>query len=206
MRHLVCAVFNKITYVLPLTDVLPTAAGVATALRHTAADLIFVPPTILEEMYHNESMLDEVCRNVHYFVFAGGVLTKHIGEELSARTMIMSMYGASELEETSLMVPTYEWSRLAWKYLQFHNCFGAEFRPHSENLYEPVMKAKSSGYRLCSCFPLFLPISGGCFLPFPYFEIGMEGAKGSFCCKSRDAWIYSLFFFSGKQTRPKWLT
>ena len=29
--------------------------------------------------------------------------------------------------------------RSAWNYLQFHNCFGAEFRSHSENLYELVM-------------------------------------------------------------------
>ena len=140
MRHLIYAVFNKITYVLPLTGVLPTAAGVVTALRHTTADLIFVPPTLLEELYHNRSMLDEVCSKVRYFVYAGGALPTHIGEELSARTKIMSMYGTSELGETPLMVPAQEWPKSAWRYLHFHNCFGAEFRPHSENLYEMIMK------------------------------------------------------------------
>ena len=140
MRHLIYAVFNKVTYLLPLTGVLPTAAGVVTALRHTTADLIFVPPTILEELYHNRSMLDEVCSKVRYFVYAGGALPTHIGEELSARTKIMSMYGASELGETPLMIPAQEWPKSAWRYLQFHNCIGAEFRFHSENLYELIMK------------------------------------------------------------------
>ena len=60
MRHLIYAVFNKITFVLPLSGVLPTAAAVVTALRHTTADLLFVPPTILERFYYNRSMLDEV--------------------------------------------------------------------------------------------------------------------------------------------------
>ena len=139
MRHLIYAVFNKITFVLPLSGVLPTAAGVVTALRHTTADLLFVPPTILEELHYNRSMLDEISSKVHYFVYAGGALPKHVGEELSARIKIMSMYGASEIGETPLMVPKQEWPRLAWKYLHFHNCFGAEFRSHSENLYELVM-------------------------------------------------------------------
>ena len=140
MRHLIYAVFNKITFLLPLTGVIPTAAGVVTALRHTTTDLIFVPPTILEELYHNTELLDEVCSKARYFVYAGGALPKHIGEELSARTKIMSMYGASEMGETPLMILAQEWPRSTWKYLHFHNCFGAEFRPHSENLYELVMK------------------------------------------------------------------
>ena len=140
MRHLIYAVFNKITFVLPLTGVLPTAAGVVTALRHTTADLIFVPPTILEELYYNKELLDEVCSKAHHLVYAGGALSNHIGGELSARTKIISMYGTSELGETPLMIPAQEWPRSAWKYLHFHNCFGAEFRPHSENLYELVMK------------------------------------------------------------------
>ena len=140
MRHLIYAVFNRITFLLPLTGVIPTAAGVVTALRHTTTDLIFVPPTILEELYHNTELLDEVCSKARYFVYAGGALPNHIGEELSARTKIMSMYGTSELGETPLMIPAQEWPRSAWKYLHFHNCFGAEFRPHSGNLYELVMK------------------------------------------------------------------
>ena len=140
MRHLIYAVYNKITFVLPLSGVLPTAAGVVTALRHTTADLLFVPPTILEEFYHNQSMLDEVWSKVRYFVYAGGALPKHVGEALSAKIKILSMYGASEIGETPLMIPEQEWPRSAWKYLQFHSCFGAEFRSHSENLYELVMK------------------------------------------------------------------
>ena len=32
------------------------------------------------------------------------------------------------------------WPRSDWNYLRFHNCFGAEFRHHSENLYELVLK------------------------------------------------------------------
>ena len=155
MRHLIYAVFNKITFVLPLTGVLPTAAGLVTALRHTTADLICVPPTILEELYHNRSMLNEVCSKASYLIYAGGALPKHIGEELSARTKILSIYGASELGESPLMVPAQQWPRSAWKYLQFHNCFGAEFRPHSENLYELVMKRGLTVVRYQPPFCLF---------------------------------------------------
>ena len=155
MRHLIYAVFNKITFVLPLTGVLPTAAGVVTALRHTTADLILVPPTILEELYHNRTMLDEVCSRVRYLAYAGGALPKHIGEELSARTKVVSMYGTSELGETPLILPEQEWPRSAWKYHQFHNCFGAEFRPHSENLYELVVKRGPTVIQYQPTFSLF---------------------------------------------------
>ena len=155
MRHLIYAVFNKITFVLPLTGVLPTAAGLVTALRHTTADLICVPPTILEELYHNRSMLNEVCSKARYLIYAGGALPKHIGDELSARTKILSIYGASELGESPLMVPAQQWPSSAWKYLHFHNCFGAEFRPHSENLYELVMKRGLTVVRYQPPFCLF---------------------------------------------------
>ena len=119
---------------------IPSATGVVTALRHITTDLIFVPPTILEELYQNKELLAEVCSKARYLVYAGGTLPKHIEEEFSARTKIMSMYGTSELGETPLMIPAQEWSRSAWKYLHFHNCFSAEFRTHSESLYELVMK------------------------------------------------------------------
>ena len=155
MRHLIYAVFNKITFVLPLTGVLPTAAGVGEALRHTTADLIFVPPTILEELYHNRSILDEVCSKAHYLVYAGGALPRHIGEALSARTKVLSMYGTSELGELPQVVPAQEWPRSVWKYLQFHNCFGAEFRLHSENLYELVMKRGPTVVQFQPPFSLF---------------------------------------------------
>ena len=155
MRHLIYATFNKITYILPLTGILPTAAGVVTALRHTSADALFVPPTILEELYHNRSMLDDVCSKARYLVYAGGALPKQIGEELSARTKILSIYGSSELGETPLMVPTQEWPRWAWRYLQFHNCFGAELRAHSENLYELVYKRGPTVARYQPPFSLF---------------------------------------------------
>ena len=140
MRHLIYATFNKVAFVLPLTGVLPTAAGVVTALRHTSADLLFVPPTILEELYHNESMLGDVCSKIHYLVYSGGALPERIGDELSSRAKLLSIYGASELGEAPLMVPAQEWRRSAWKYLQFHNCFGAEFRLHAENSYELIYK------------------------------------------------------------------
>lgn len=155
MRHLIYALFNKVTFILPLTGVLPTAARVVTALRHTSADLLFVPPTILEELYHNKEMLDDVCSNVRYVVYAGGALPKQIGDELSSRIKILSIYGTSELGETPLMVPAQEWRRSAWKYLQFHDCFGAEFRPHSENLYELVYKRSPAVVQYQPPFSLF---------------------------------------------------
>ena len=40
MRHLIYATFNKVTFVLPLWGLLPTAAGVVEALRHKYADLL----------------------------------------------------------------------------------------------------------------------------------------------------------------------
>ena len=197
MRHLIYAVFNKITYVLPLTGVLPTAAGVITALRHTTADLIFVPPTILEELYHNQSMLDEVCNKVRYFVYAGGALPTHIGEQLSAKTKIMSMYGSSELGETPLMIPAQEWPSSAWKYLQFHNCFGAEFRPHSENLYELIMKRGPTVVQYQPPFCLFPDLQ----------EFGTRDLFSPHPTKP-DLWAYEgrsddlIVFLTGLKTNP----
>ena len=144
MRHLIYATFNKVTFVLPLSGLLPTAAGVVEALRHKYADLLFVLPTVLEELYHNRSLLDDVCSKARYLMYAGGALSKHIGDELSTRTKTLTMYGSSAMGELPQMVPAQEWRRSAWKYLQLHNCFGADFRHHSENLYELTLKMQST--------------------------------------------------------------
>ena len=76
MRHIVYAMFNKVTFILPLSGVLPTAAGVVEALRHTSADMVLIPPAIIEELYHSRSMLDEFCSKARYLVYAGGALPK----------------------------------------------------------------------------------------------------------------------------------
>lgn len=155
MRHLIYAVFNKVTFVLSLSGVLPTAAGVVEALRHTCADLIFVPPTILQGLHHNRSMLDDVCSKVRYLVYAEGALPEQMGDELSASTEIVSIYGSSEVGEMPQMIPAQEWRRSAWRYLQFHNCFGAEFRHHSENLHELVLKRNPAAVDYQTPFTLF---------------------------------------------------
>lgn len=155
MRHLIYAAFNKVTFVLPLSGILPTAAGVVEALKHTSTDLLFIPPTILEELYHSRSMLDDVCSKVQYIVYAGGALPTPIGDELSARIKTLSVFGTSELGETPQMIPAQEWPSSAWKYLQPHNCFGADFRHHSENLYELVLKKSPTAVQYQTPFSLF---------------------------------------------------
>ena len=155
MRHLIYATINRVSFVLPLSGVLPTAAGVVEALKHTSPDLVFVPPTILEELYHSRSMLDDVCSKVQYLVYAGGALPSQIGDELSARSKLLSIYGCSELGELPQIVPAQGWPRSDWKYLQFHNCFGAEFRHHSQNLYELVLKKSPTVVEYQPSFSLF---------------------------------------------------
>ena len=72
--------------------------------------MVLIPAAIIEELYHSRSMLDEFCSKAQYLVYAGGALPKQVGDEVSARI------------------------------IRFNHCFGAEFRHHSENLYELILK------------------------------------------------------------------
>ena len=155
MRHLLYAVFNKVTYILPLPGIPPTATGIVEALKQTSTDLIFVPPIILEECHRNIVILEELCKKTKYFAYAGGSLPKHIGDDISTRTNILSIYGSSEMGEIPQMIPANGCPKFDWNYMLFNNCFGADFRHQSGNMYEMVLNKNPTTVEYQPPFALF---------------------------------------------------
>ena len=155
MRHLPYAVFNEITSILPLPGVPPTAIGIVDALRQTSADLILVPPIILEECHRNILVLEELCKKPKYFAYSGGSLPKRIGDDFSTRTNLLSIYGSSEMGELPQMIPANDCPTLDWNYRLFNNSFGAHFCHQSGNLYEMVLNKSSTTMRDRAPFAIF---------------------------------------------------
>ena len=139
MRHRLYAVLNKVTYILPLPGVPPTATRIVEALKQTSSDLMFLPPIILEECHHNVLVPGELCKKTKDFVYARGSLPKHIGDDISTRTNILAIYGFSEVGEFPLMIPADGFPRFDWNYMLFYNFLGADYRPQSGSMYEMVL-------------------------------------------------------------------
>lgn len=159
MRRLPYAVFNKINSILPLPRIPPTAPGIVDALGQTSANLILVPPITLEECHRDILILEEFCKKTKYFAFSGGSLPKHIGDDFSNRTNILSIYGSSEMGELPQMIPANDCSTLNWNYRIFNNFIGAKFCHQSGNLYEMVINKSSTTVEYQPPFAIFPEVS-----------------------------------------------
>lgn len=94
-------------------------------------------PSIIEDIVNTPAHFERLSK-VDFVMFGGGPLSKAAGEEVTKRTSVISMIGATE----TLLLPTEPAGKEDWQYYGFSPCLGAEFRHHWNDLYEMVIVRK----------------------------------------------------------------
>lgn len=134
------AVPSSLTLVLPISGSPPTAASFVEAAKVTAVKSALLPPFILNELAHNEALLDFCGENLDFLMYGGGDLPQPIGDTITKRIKLANVYGASELGILSaLFSHTNRDPSKDWKYVSLHPEMGGEFRHVMEDKYELVL-------------------------------------------------------------------
>ena len=84
-----------------------------------------------EEMSKTPSLLDQLS-NMRYAIYSGGPLSKAAGDAVRAKTRIQNYLGATEVG----CLPQLEVDQEDYMYIAINPYYGAEFRHHSDDLYE----------------------------------------------------------------------
>ncbi|CAI7663889.1 unnamed protein product [Penicillium manginii] len=134
------AVPSKLTFVVPISASLPTAASFIAAAKQTDLKSAVLPPFILNDLAHNNEMLEFCSQHLELLLYGGGDLSQPIGEKIAKRIRLANMYGASELGiVNSLFSLTNRDHTTDWKYISPHPDLGGEFRHVMDDKYEFVL-------------------------------------------------------------------
>ncbi len=112
----------------------PMSADLANSIHvHGNLQASLVAPSVLEDISQTPSYLKNL-RNMMAF-FGGGPLPKAAGDVIRGQTKLLSCYGSTE----AMLLPTQMVDQEDWEYTSLSPYAGAEFRQHSEDLYELVL-------------------------------------------------------------------
>ncbi len=74
-----------------------------------------LPPSVAEQLLREPVGLD-YFKQLDIFCYAGGPLSQHTGDTISAVTTICQFYGSTEVGQVRQLVPHPEF----WSYMEFH--------------------------------------------------------------------------------------
>lgn len=112
----------------------PMSADLANSIHvHGNLQASLMAPSVLEDISQTPSYLKNL-QNIKAF-FGGGPLPKAAGDVIRGQTKLMSFYGSTE----AMLLPSRLVDQEDWEYTSLDLYAGAEFRQHSEDLYELVI-------------------------------------------------------------------
>ena len=101
------------------------------AHKYARAERTILLPALFEEMCKSPVLLDQLS-SMHCAFYSGGSLSKAAGDAISTKTRVQNTLGATEVG----CLPQLEVDPEDWRYIAIHPKYGAEFRHHSDDLYE----------------------------------------------------------------------
>jgi acyl-coenzyme A synthetase/AMP-(fatty) acid ligase len=121
----------------------PSGALAAEIIRLHKPRGAVIPPSILEQLYHEHDGPD-VFKQLDVLLFAGGPLPQVIGDEISKHTKLCQFYGSTEAGQIRQLVPLPE----DWSYIQFHPNERFELQPAGEDMFELVLFTDKGSERI----------------------------------------------------------
>lgn len=114
----------------------PSGTLVAEIIRQQNIKGCLLPPVIAEQLIHEPNALT-LIQNLDVFCYAGGPLSKAIGDSVSSVTSVCQFYGSTEVGQVRQLVPRRE----DWSYMEFHPSSKLDFRPFDDDTFELVVLA-----------------------------------------------------------------
>ena len=125
------AIYNDfIPVILPSTS--RVSAEIANSVHiHSNVYASCLPPSVLVDLSRSPIFLEQL-RSLRYVSFAGGPLPTDVGEEVSKRTQLTSLFGSTETG----YLPVEAHDSVDWPFVRFSPFLNAEFRPFGDGMYE----------------------------------------------------------------------
>lgn len=124
-------------------------------LKKTPADILFIVPSIVDELSRKPELLAYCAENLEMIVYCGGDLPQVIGDIVASKVRLVNQFGATELGLSPMVLQKEDDGRLDWKYTYFHPALGAEFRPLIDNTHELYIVQKPELEQQQPTFALF---------------------------------------------------
>lgn len=194
------AVPSKLTFVVPISASLPTATSFIEAVKHTDLKSAVLPPFILNDLAHNEEMLEFCSQHLELLLYGGGDLPQPIGEKIAKSIRLANMYGASEVGIVNVLFSLSNRDhKTDWKYLSPHPSLGGEFRHVMDDKYELVLVRSEERERYQMPFGIFSELT-----EYPTRDLFMRHPDPT----KSDLWRWCsrlddvIVFLNGEKTNP----
>ena len=129
------SVFTGATLVLP--PAVPLTADVVNAVfTHANVDCAIVAPSLIIDIYKTPEYLANTIQRVESLAYVGGTVSKTIGDEISSKIELITMFGATETLSHPIELKD---DPQDWEYISFSSFAGCDFRPVSDDLYEMIV-------------------------------------------------------------------
>ena len=132
------SVFAGTTLIFGPSDKPPSVSTVEQVLDLNLASAGILPPSILEEVAQDVSLLGKIPR-WSSVSFGGGPLSQSSGDKLWERTKVHHLLGSTETNNLPELVPE---SKETWPYHNFHPSLGIKFKQRQGRLHELVFVRK----------------------------------------------------------------
>lgn len=123
----------------------PSAQEVVESLNHQTADVLFLSPSIFEQVGKDPAIIDLIASRVKTVIYGSADVLEATGDAISGRVKVFNLNGATETGLYPVLRPSGSYPFQDWKYISPHPAAGIEFRPSIEGLYEAVI-VKNAGF------------------------------------------------------------
>ena len=135
LAKLAYSAFTGATLVLPPT-VPMTAAVVNAVFTYANVDCAIIAPSLVIDLYNNREYLANTIKRVRSLAYVGGTVSRAIGDDLSSKIELITMFGATETLSHPIELKS---DSKDWEYISFSSFTGCTFRPVTDSLYEMIL-------------------------------------------------------------------
>lgn len=135
LAKLAYSAFTGATLVLPPTVPL-TATVVNAVFTHANVDCAIIAPSLIIDLYKNPEYLANTIQRVRSLAYVGGTVSRTIGDDLSSKIELVTMFGATETLSHPIELKD---DPKDWEYISFSSFAGCAFRPVTDILYEMIL-------------------------------------------------------------------
>ena len=128
-------VFAGMTSVLPPPG--PMTPDIVNKIHmHGNLDGTILPPSTITDIYNTSEYYNNMTRRLQFVAYAGGILSKEVGDSISSEIKLITLMGASELGYLPVDVVQ---ESTAWQQIPISPFLGHVFRPSRDGLSELVI-------------------------------------------------------------------
>ena len=131
-----CAIYNSFTPVI--ANEWPLSGATADHLHVNGnVQAAWYSPSVLQEVARNPTYLENIADKLDHVSFAGGILPAHVGNPISARTLLFGTYVSTE---TGILPGEMPPAPKDWEYYRYNKRLGHSFQHFADNMYELVLR------------------------------------------------------------------